>query len=185
MLVFGSCRGEATPEDWSEWDRIVAGHDDPQAAADYSEVRAIRALAEGRLTDARRFAIESFSTVGGRPSRRTISARAALWSGDRTGALADLEAIDETGIHGPAAELRRTMIRAGVAALDGHAGEAIALFRAVRDGWREIGLPWEEALVGIDMAMLLDAREPEVVAAAARSREILSGLRAQPFLDRL
>ena len=55
----------------------------------------------------------------------------------------------------------------------------------MRDGWREIGLPWEEALVGIDMASLLDADEPEVIAAAARSREILTGLRAQPFLDRL
>jgi hypothetical protein len=35
------------------------------------------------------------------------------------------------------------------------------------------------------MATLLDSREPEVVAAAARSREILTGLRARPFLDRL
>ena len=78
-----------------------------------------------------------------------------------------------------------TTIRAGIAALDGRTGEAIALFRVAREGWRDIGLPWEEALVGIDMATLLDAREPEVVAAAARSREILTGLRARPFLDRL
>src|SRR6478735_406866 len=48
-----------------------------------------------------------------------------------------------------------------------------------------MGLPWEEALLGIDMATLLDAGEPEVVAAAARSREILTGLSARPFLDRL
>ena len=58
-------------------------------------------------------------------------------------------------------------------------------FRVVREGFRDIGLPWEEALLGIDMATLLDAREPEVVAAAARSREILTGLGARPFLDRL
>ena len=54
-----------------------------------------------------------------------------------------------------------------------------------REGFRDIGLPWEEALLGIDMATLLDAREPDVVAAATRSREILTGLRARPFLDRL
>lgn len=93
--------------------------------------------------------------------------------------------IVESGIRGPAVELRRATIRAGIAALAGQTAEAIALYRGARDGWRDIGLPWEEALVGIDMASLLDAREPEVVAAAARSREILTGLRAQPFLDRL
>ena len=60
-----------------------------------------------------------------------------------------------------------------------------AAWRIAREGFRDIGLPWEEALVGIDMATLLDPREPEVTAAAARSREILIALRAQPFLDRL
>jgi hypothetical protein len=59
------------------------------------------------------------------------------------------------------------------------------LYRGARDGWREIGVPWEEALTGIDMATVLDAREPEVQAAAARSREILTNLRAAPFLRRL
>jgi hypothetical protein len=184
-LVFRCWRGEATAEGWAEWEAMVVGHDDPQAAADYSDVRALRALAEGRLGDARRFATESFSTVGGRPSRRAVGARAALWSGDRSGAVADLQAIDDTAVHGPAADLRRVTIQAGIAALDGQTAEAIALYRGVRDGFRELGVPWEEALLGIDMATLLDAREPEVVAAAARSREVLTGLRARPFLDRL
>jgi hypothetical protein len=35
------------------------------------------------------------------------------------------------------------------------------------------------------MATLLDPREPEVQAAATRSREILTRLRARPFLERL
>jgi hypothetical protein len=184
-LVFRCWRGEASAEEWADWEAMVEGHDDPQAVADYTDVKALRALTDGRFADARRFAIESFSTVGGRPSRRTLAARAALWSGDRAGATADLEAIDATGVHGPAAELRRTTIRAGIAALDGRTGEAIAQYRTAREGWRDIGVVWEEALVGIDMATLLDPREPEVVAAAARSREILTGLRARPFLDRL
>ena len=128
-LVFRCWRGEAAAEEWTEWETLVAGHDDPQAAADYTDVRAIRALTEGRLGDARRFAIDSFSAVGGRPSRRTLAARAALSSGDRASALADLEAIDETGVHGPAAELRRTTIGAGVCGADGRTGEAIALYR--------------------------------------------------------
>jgi hypothetical protein len=184
-LVFRTWRGEATPEEWADWEATIVGHDDPQAAADYSDIRALRALAEGRLAEARRLAIESFTIVGGRPSRRAVAARAALWSGDRASAAADLDAIDEVGVHGPAAELTRTTIRAGIAALDGRIGEAMSLYRLVRDGWRDIGLPWEEALAGIDMAMLLEPAEADVAAAGARSREILVGLRAQPFLDRL
>jgi class 3 adenylate cyclase/tetratricopeptide (TPR) repeat protein len=184
-LVYRCWRGEAANDDWAEWETLIEGQDDPRIAADYAEVRSLRALTEGRLADARRFAIQSFSTVLGLPSRRAVAARAAIWSGDRAGAVADLDAIDATGVHGPAAELRRTAIRAGIAALDGRTGEAVARYRTAREGWRDLGVPWEEALLGIDMATVLDPREPEVVAAAARSHEILAGLRARPFLDRL
>ena len=184
-LVLRSWRGEATAGDWTEWEALVEGHDDPQAAADYTDIQALRALAEGRLLDARRFAMESFSIVPGRPSRRAVAARAALWSSDLASAMADLEAMDQTGVHGPAADLRRAAVRAGIAGLEGRTGDAIAQFRVVRDGMRDIDLPWEEAMLGIDMATVLDAHEPEVGAAAERSREILIGLRAQPFLDRL
>jgi hypothetical protein len=184
-LVYRCWRGEAANADWAEWETLIEGQDDPRIAADYAEVRSLRALTEGHLADARRFAIDSFETVSGLPSRRAVAARAALWSGDRSGAMADLEAIDATGVHGPAAELRRTAIRAGIAALDGRTADAIAQYRSAREGWRDLGVLWEEALLGIDMATLLDSREPEVVAAAARSREILTGLSARPFLDRL
>jgi len=88
-------------------------------------------------------------------------------------------------MHGPAIELRRTTLRAGIAALDGRTSEALALYREAREGWRDLPVPWEEALIGIDMATLLDPHEPEVQAAAARSREILTRLRARPFMDRL
>ena len=162
---------------------MIDGHDDPQAAADYTDVEpSVRSPTGAWPTPGGSRSRASRSSAG-RPSRRAVAARAALWSGDRAGAAADLEAIDETGVHGPAAEMRRATIRAGIAALDGRTGEAIALFRVARDGFRDIGLPWEEALVGIDMATLLDAREPEVMAAAARSREILTGL-ARPALPR-
>jgi hypothetical protein len=185
-LVFRAWRGEASDDEWATWEALTEGDDDPQTVADYLDVRAVRALAEGRLADARRLAIDASLTTGGRiPSRRAVAARAALWSRDRKGAADDLAAIDESGFRGPAIELRRATIRAGVAALDGRPTEAIALYRSARDGWRGLDLPWEEALLGIDMVTLLDAREPDVAAAAARSREILVGLRAQPFIERL
>ncbi len=185
-LVFRGWRGEATGEDWAAWELLTEGDNDPQSVADYLDIRAARALGEGRLEDARRLAQESFTKVAGRsPGREAVAARAALWSADRAGAASDLAAIDETGIHGPAVEMRRATIRAGIAALDGQTADAIALYRGARDVWRELGVVWEEALTGIDMATLLDPREPEVQAAATRSREILTRLRARPFLERL
>ena len=61
----------------------------------------------------------------------------------------------------------------------------LALCREALAGWREIGLPVMEALTAIDMATLLDPTIPEVQAAAASARDILTGLGARPFLDRL
>jgi len=55
-LVFRSWRGEATEEDWAAWEPLIEGDDDPQTLSDYLDIRACRALGEGRLADARRFA---------------------------------------------------------------------------------------------------------------------------------
>ena len=49
----------------------------------------------------------------------------------------------------------------------------------------ELGLVFDTALIGIDMATLLDPAEPEVVAAAQEAREILVRLEATPLIERL
>ena len=115
-LVFKAWRGEATEEEWATWEPLAESHDDPQAAADYDDMRAARALAEGRLLDARRHAIDLVrETASPEPGvAEPIAARAALWSGDLTGAIDDLAGLDATGMHGPAIELRRATIRAGI-----------------------------------------------------------------------
>ena len=73
-------------------------------------------------------------------------------------------------------------MEAGLAALTGRRSEALEGYRAVRVAWRDLGLAWDEALAGIDMAMVFSASQSEVADAAARSREILTRLRARPFL---
>ena len=160
-LVLRSWRGEATADAWAAWEHLTEGDDDPQSTTDYDDIRAMRALAEGRLDDAHRFGVRSHESVGGRtPTRRGGAARAALWARDRGTAADDLAVIDATGMHGPAIELRRLTILAGLAALDGRTAEAVALYRQAREGWRELQVPWEESLTAIDMATLLDPREP-------------------------
>ena len=109
----------------------------------------------------------------------------ALWSLDREAAAADLEALDATGVHGRVVEICRLTIRAGLAALDGHTADALASYDEALRGWRDLRLPWDEALTSIDMAILVDPIQPEVQAAGASGREILSRLRASPFLARL
>ena len=71
------------------------------------------------------------------------------------------------------------------AALDGRPTEALAGYRDALRRWRDLGLPWDEALAGIDMALLLDPTDPDVAAAVASSRAILERLGARPFLERL
>ncbi len=94
-LVFRAWRGEAIDDDWATWEALTEVDNDPQSLADYADVRALRALADGRLADARRLSIESNDMVASRtPSRLAVAARASLWSRDRDGAVAGLAALD-------------------------------------------------------------------------------------------
>jgi hypothetical protein len=81
--------------------------------------------------------------------------------------------------------MNRRTIRAGLAALEGRPGDALAAFREALAGWRDLGSPWREALTAITMATLLEPTDPEVRAAAEAAREILVRLGAAPFIARL
>ncbi len=82
-------------------------------------------------------------------------------------------------------EADRRTIRAGIAALDGRTAEALALCRDSLRAWRDLGLPWDEALCGTDMPTLLDPDIPEVQAAAEAATDILVGLEATQFVAQL
>ena len=98
---------------------------------------------------------------------------------------ADLAALDASGVHGPAVEADRRTIRAGIAALEGRSADALPLYREALRAWRELGLGWDEALCGLDMATLLDPADSEVRTAADAAREIIVRLGAAPFIARL
>ena len=63
--------------------------------------------------------------------------------------------------------------------------KSLALFERARDQMRDAKALFELALVGVDMAALLDPSAPAVGAAIAESRKILEQLRAAPLLARL
>ena len=99
--------------------------------------------------------------------------------------MADLDALEATGAHGPWIDSRRISIRAGLAALDERPADALGLYVDALRRFRDLGVALDEALTAIEMATLLDPALPEVRAAAAGARETLVRLGARPFLDRL
>jgi class 3 adenylate cyclase/tetratricopeptide (TPR) repeat protein len=179
-------RGEPVEQGMAELSRLAAASDDPQMRSGSALTAGVIAFAGGDLRHVREECDRAAAMVVGLvPIARARSARAALWMGDVGGAIEDLAAFDASGFHGSALEADRATIRAGIAATEGRASEALAGYREALQAWRDLGLAWDEALCGLDMAQLLDLSEPEVRAAADRARETFVRLRATPFVSRL
>ena len=186
-LLVAAYRGQPVTEVVDEIRRLVGDSSELSPLGQLYDASGNAAFAAGRLADAAsdmRRAAEVMAGVAGTGERMT-AARAALWQRDAGGAVAELEAIDRAGFHAPAVEARRMTIRAGLAALDGRVVEAVGLYRDALQAWRGLGLQVDEALTGIDMAILLDPALPEVRTAADDTRRILVRLGASPLLARL
>ncbi len=184
--ILGAVRGNDVADRLAELDRLIGDSVDPQIKGFAFESKAFADFTAGRLDEARlawHAATQNVEAAFAQDLPR--AARAALWRRAVAGAREDLASMDAMGLHGPAIEADRMTIRAGLAALDGRPDESLGLYREVVRAWRDLGLPWDEALVGIDMATLLDPSHPDVLAAAAAAREILVRLRANPFIERL
>jgi hypothetical protein len=149
--------------------------------------RAWIAFAEGRY-DVARSEIRLYSQITGQHGSveaavPLFAARCALLGHDAAASGQDLADVPDQ--KGRVLDADRTTVRAGIAALERRQESALTLYRGALQAWRDLGCACDEALCALDMASLLDPAEPEVRAAAERAREILSGLRAQPFLERL
>jgi hypothetical protein len=89
---------------------------------------------------------------------------------------------------GPALDADRTRIRAGVAALEGNIAEAVGLYRDAIHADRGLGLAFDAALTGIDVATVLGPVEQsaaEVAEWIEAARATLERLEARPLLERL
>ncbi len=179
-------RGEPVADALDEIRRLLGDGGDPQSRAIAAVVAAFAAFAMDDLGEARTsWHLACSLSVAEPPFSLPRAARAALWAGDDAAANDDLAALEGSGFHGPAVEADRTTIRAGIAALEHRSADALALYREALRAWRDLGLAWDAALCGLDMAALLDPSEPEVQTAADAAREILVRLGARPFIERL
>ena len=185
-LMINSLRGEDPAEEAGWLERYFGAADATVARETIPELRFWVAFGSGRLSDACDAAM-AYGHI--RPAEASYiffyAAICALWERNRERAAAALAALDATGVHGRVVDIDRRTIRAGLAALDGRAGDALSAFREALAGWRDLGAPWRESLTGITMATLLEPAGPEVRAAAKAAREILVRLEAAPFIARL
>jgi hypothetical protein len=125
-------------------------------------------------------------------SDRLNAARAYFWAGFAGVMLGDVAKAETalqlhvgTGVHGRLARLDETLIRAGIAALEGRQASAAAAFREALAGYRELGAEWRLVVTGLAMATLLDPATTEVQAAGDVARQIAERLRAGPIVEAL
>ena len=144
------------------------------------DMRAWGAFAEGRFDEAASAWMEMADTSAlNAPYVLPRAAGMALLARDAAHARLALDRMVATGAHGRAIDMDKTAVRAGLAALDGSTQEAIAGFRAAIAGWRDLGLPWDEAMTSLIFVRLVGTGSPEARAAAESARTILDGLGAR------
>ena len=186
FVLLRAYRGDDVSTLLAELTRLTEATMDPVLVSSLHEARGAAALASGRLSEAYAEKMTA-AEVGGVniTTHWAQAARAALWAGDTTGANTALETLEAAGFRVPTAEARTVTIRAGLAAAVGDEAAAIRLYRDALRHWRDLRIEFEEALCGMDMAILLEPSNPDVRAAADSARSFLIRVHATPLLDRL
>jgi len=169
--------------------RLRAGVTDPQFESYERLARATAAFAAGDLRRAIEEAQQSAAlTDYFRPLAIPLAARAALWAHDAATARRLIETPGMDAFAGAAVDADRDRIHAGIAALEGRPGEALAGFLDALRSYAQLGLRFDEAAAAVDLAVALPDAATESSAAAdaiAAARETLTHLGAQPFISRL
>ncbi len=187
--VLTALTGGDPTADLEEAERLRPALEDTQYTSYCHWGRAWAAFTSGRLEDARREAVTAADVTGYFLAiSLPLAARAALWAGDAVAADEVVARLEPSVTRGQAVALDHLTLRAGVAALEGRRGDAIAGYRDALRGWRDLGLAFDHAMAALDMAILLAPTEREMAeapVAVEAARETLTRLGARPLLDRL
>ena len=111
--------------------------------------------------------------------------RVAILAGDAASAQAALDRLAAIGTKGRAIDADRAAIRAGLAALAGDRTAARTGYRGALTAYRDLGLPWDEALAGMEATQWLGDGDAELAAWTEMSRATFSRLGAVTLLARL
>jgi class 3 adenylate cyclase/tetratricopeptide (TPR) repeat protein len=179
-------RGTFDPATLDELDRRIQSLEDRDLHAGLFDIRAAYAYSEGRYAEA----AEAWMQVGGisdlnAPYALPRAGRAAILAGRSEIADAALATLQRLGTRGRAMDADRAAIRAGLAALSGDRAAARVHYRTALTAFRDLGLPWDEALAGVEAAGRLGAGDAELAAWTETSRATFERLGAAPMIARL
>jgi hypothetical protein len=178
-------RGESVDAELAEIERLAKGMTGPWRGYLGDPLANVR-MAGG---DYRQAAGEYLTVAEANPGQESEywyrAARAHLLAGD-IDAARELQARHaDKGGYGRITDARHATLAAGIAAAEGRPLESLPLYREALRDWRAAHAVWDEAMTGMDMALLLDPSEPEVAEAIASTRAILQRLGAKPYLEQL
>jgi hypothetical protein len=188
LLRYQVYRGQTDIDGLADVQRLVTELNDREMQGGFDGLVGDAAIAAGDPVQARASArAAALASPLNAPLQFLIAARAASWAGDANAVAEDLADFAATGVRGGAMDVSRGAAEAAVAALEGDPDGAHRKFAEALRMARELGLPWDEGLIAIDMAMTLDATDVEVVAAVTEARAIFERLQASTMtalLDR-
>ena len=176
-------QGRSDPAELEEIVARLEDLDDADVSVGSFELRAIDALTRGDW----RGAHDHWMRVVGRSDLNTPyvlprAAQAAVVAGDLAAARAAIDQLDGIGTRGRAVDADRAAIRAGLAALEGDPGAAMAGYRVAMTGWRDLGLPFDEALGALAAVSSLGLDVPGVAEWIETARATFRRLEAAPLL---
>jgi class 3 adenylate cyclase/tetratricopeptide (TPR) repeat protein len=184
MVALAGLRDEQRPEFIDEILAHTAAATDPQTRALSFSLRAWDDFGAGRWSEAAAGWLSAAEVQAfGASESLTNRNRAAALARDPDALRDNLDRLNSLGYHGRMFDLTVRTNEAAIAALEGRHAEALGLHRSSMAALAELGARFSEAMVGLQMAWLLDPTDAEVRAAAERSREILVSLRAHRVVD--
>jgi class 3 adenylate cyclase/tetratricopeptide (TPR) repeat protein len=186
IIAVRAFRGEPIAEALADLEALPTSGVDAVKSTNIAAARASAAFAAGRY-DVARAEGDRYAELFGQDSLAgfLMATRSSLLLREPGRAADDLVRVERDERRGAVVNADRMTLRAGMAALEGRAGDALSLYRESLRAWRDLGLPWDEALCALDLVSFLDPTEPEVRAAAEVARAVLVRLRAMPFIARL
>ncbi len=162
-------------------ERPTEGLEDTDVDVGASEIRAGLAIGEGNWQAAHdAYALVADQSRLNAPYVLPIMGWLAVLAGDVALARSALDRLGELGTRGRATEAGQNGVRAGIAALEGDAAAAHTGFRQSLAALRELGLPYDEALVTMSAVSCLGADDPETLGWATRAADFLDEVGATP-----
>jgi tetratricopeptide (TPR) repeat protein len=179
-------RGQVDQREIARIEQMLLEIEDPDIGIGLIDVRASADHGEGRWSAAGEGWLEASRRSNlNEPYILPRAGHAFVLAGDATAARSALDRLAEIGTRGRAVDADRAAIQAGIDALEGNAGAALAGYRTAIAAWRSLRLPWDEALTTLDAVTVLGLPEPDVAEWADAARATLRELRAAPLLARL